>query len=586
MIGLWLAAAMAPLGVAGAQALVGLAPDVSSVPVRRVLTWLAPLAVLPVAVLGLVAPGGSAVEVSWLLVGTTFSLDHVGRALLVMTAMLYGLALLMVARSADERATALSGLLLLCFTANAGVFVAADVVTLYLCFTVMSLVGYALVIHDRSSQARRAGRIYLILAVTGEAAVLVAAMLAVFSGGLRLADTPAAVAGTEHTELIVALLWVGFGIKAGVIPLHVWLPLAHPAAPTPASAVLSGAMITAGLAGWLRMLPLGEVSMTAWGLVFIGTGLAGAYLAVLAGVVQRTAKAALAYSSVSQMGLLSVVVGAGLLVPDLAGLLAATAVVYAAHHGLVKAALFFGVGLWGYHGAGPAKWVVLAGMAVAGLALAGWPFTSGYLAKYATKDALAGITPAGVGLDSLLVLVGTGSTLLVARALWLLRDTSAQDRRWGPTLTGWLGLIGSSFPFLLWAARLGPEVTLPGWSDPSAWWSQGWPVLLGVGLVAVVLTLRRVPRASRTLARPRVEVPPGDVVVLEERAAALLADRVGRLVEVLTRGYRGAGRLLQRIPSPAGWVNVAEQHLAVWRTSGTALLGMVAVLLMLVWWGR
>src|SRR5690625_4744196 len=195
------------------------------------------------------------------------------------------------------------------------------------------------------------------------------------------------------------------------------------------------------------------------------------------------------------MGLLSVVVGAGLLVPDLAGLLAATAVVYAAHHGLVKAALFFGVGLWGYHGAGPAKWVVLAGMAVAGLALAGWPFTSGYLAKYATKDALAGITPAGVGLDSLLVLVGTGSTLLVARALWLLRDTSAQDRRWGPTLTGWLGLIGSSIPFLLWAARLGPEATLPGGSDPAAGRAQGGPGPLGEGRGAGVAAQRRTPPA-------------------------------------------------------------------------------------------
>jgi formate hydrogenlyase subunit 3/multisubunit Na+/H+ antiporter MnhD subunit len=64
-------------------------------------------------------------------------------------------------------------------------------------------------------------------------------------------------------DLIVGLLVAGFGIKAGVLGLHVWLPLAHPAAPFAASAVLSGAMIKAGLVGWLRLLPLGEVALPA-----------------------------------------------------------------------------------------------------------------------------------------------------------------------------------------------------------------------------------------------------------------------------------------------------------------------------------
>ena len=64
---------------------------------------------------------------------------------------------------------------------------------------------------------------------------------------------------------LLFLLVIGFGIKLGVVPLHFWLPLAHPVAPTPASAVLSGAMIKAGLLGWMRFLPLGEVAMPKWG---------------------------------------------------------------------------------------------------------------------------------------------------------------------------------------------------------------------------------------------------------------------------------------------------------------------------------
>lgn len=77
----------------------------------------------------------------------------------------------------------------------------------------------------------------------------------------RLADVPAAVAASPLRNELIVLLLVSLGIKAGLVPLHVWLPLAHPVAPTPASAVLSGAMIKAGLLGWLRFIPFG---LAAW----------------------------------------------------------------------------------------------------------------------------------------------------------------------------------------------------------------------------------------------------------------------------------------------------------------------------------
>lgn len=597
MIVLWLTAALVPLAVALGLAVVGLLPDRIVQFWRRWLMRVAPVTVLPAAWLGVAgsansgSTGSAADEVSlpWLLLGTFFRLDQLGRPLLVMTAVLYGLALVMVARSGTSRAPALSGLLLLCFVANAGVFVAADVITLYLCFTVMSLVGYALVIHDRTTDARRSGRIYLFLAVAGETAVLVAAMLVVRAGGLDLSNTAEVVAGAEHTGWIVALLWVGFGIKVGVVPLHVWLPLAHPAAPTPASAVLSGAMITAGLAGWLRMMPLGEVAMPGWGLVFVAGGLVGAYAAVVLGVMQAKAKAVLAYSSISQMGLLSALVGAALIAPDQTEALIGAAVLYAVHHGLIKAALFFGVGLWRSHSAGAGRWVLIAGLALAGLSLGGLPWTSGYLAKYAAKEAADGVGIAGLDLASALVLVGAGSTVLLARTLWLLVharvDAGAVARRVDVMVVAWAVLIAGSIPFVLWTAGVGAGVRLPGWWDLGSWWAQGWPVLAGLAVTAVVLRISAAEVLPDWLGHPDGRaVPPGDLVVVEEWAAIMIRRGVQAGSRVLRAVRDQMSSVAGRVPAPARGFALGETHLATWQTSGVSFLGLLTVFLGLTWW--
>ena len=97
----------------------------------------------------------------------------------------------------------------------------------------------------------------------------------------------------------------------GLVPLHVWLPLAHPAAPMPASAVLSGAIIKAGVIGLIRFLPL-DGSLADWSAGLTSLGLVTAFYAVAVGITQANPKTVLAYSSVSQMGFVAAVLGAGL----------------------------------------------------------------------------------------------------------------------------------------------------------------------------------------------------------------------------------------------------------------------------------
>ncbi len=230
---------------------------------------------------------GARLEVPWLLFGSEFHLDPAARALTLIAALLYGAALMAVSwaklRDAEKGSGALSAFLLLCYVGNIGTYVAADAVSFYLAFALMSFSAVGLVIHYRSQEARRATRIYLIMSVVSETAILAGLILTASAGGYRVSNAPAAVADSEFTTLIVVLLLIGFGVKAGTVPLHVWLPLAHPAAPPAASAVLSGAMVKAGLVGWLRFMPLGEMAMPVVGYTLLGLALLGAFAAAAVG---------------------------------------------------------------------------------------------------------------------------------------------------------------------------------------------------------------------------------------------------------------------------------------------------------------
>ncbi len=183
-------------------------------------------------------------------------------------------------------------------------------------------------------------------------------MLALLPHGetLRIADLVTALSIAPSRGAIMALLIVGFGMKIALVPLHFWMPLTYTAAPIPAAAVLSGAAVKAGLIGLIRFLPFG-VEWPEWGNVLIVAGLTGAFLGVAIGVTQSNPKTVLAYSSVSQMGFLASLLGMGLSRGD-PGIGIVTAF-YAAHHVLVKGALFLAIGVSNEIGRSRFKVVVL-----------------------------------------------------------------------------------------------------------------------------------------------------------------------------------------------------------------------------------
>jgi formate hydrogenlyase subunit 3/multisubunit Na+/H+ antiporter MnhD subunit len=204
--------------------------------------------------------------------------------------------------------------------------------------------------HDKAD-VREASWIYLVATHLGTAFLLpMLLLMAKRADGLdfdRLAQM--AVPQPALATGLFVLAVVGFGAKAGFFPLHVWLPEAHPAAPSHVSAVLSGLLIKTGIYGLLRFLPLFGTPFEWQGWVFIAIGLASAVFGLLMALGQRDIKRILAYSSVENIGIIAIALGIGIVGlaranATLAAVGLAAVILHVFNHALFKSALFLGAG--------------------------------------------------------------------------------------------------------------------------------------------------------------------------------------------------------------------------------------------------
>jgi len=234
-----------------------------------------------------------------------------------------------------------------------GVFLADGVIGFLLAWELMSLTTAALVAteHETASH-RRAAYVYLVMSHVGTGCLL-AGFLVLTS----LAGSPAfaaVLAGSLATgslrDVLFVLFLVGFGVKAGLIPLHVWLPEAHPAAPSSVSALMSGVLINTGLYGLLRVCVFGlGVPRWDWGVSFALLGALSALLGVLYALTQGDLKRMLAYSTIENAGIVLLGFGAGMLAlsagrAELAALGLAASLYHVLNHAVFKGLLFLGAG--------------------------------------------------------------------------------------------------------------------------------------------------------------------------------------------------------------------------------------------------
>lgn len=461
---------------------------------RQAYRYCLPILPLPALLVGLLAGSDWELELSGLLLGGLWGVDELRRAFLLLTATLWLIGgVFAIGYLKDHNLRRFCVFWALTLAGNLGLVMAQDVASFYSFFALMTFAGYGLVVHEGTEEANRAGRVYLAMAVVGEMAILTGLLMAAQQAGSGLlTDLPAAIAVADRRWLILLLLLAGFGVKAGLPLLHFWLPLAHPVAPTPASAVLSGAMIKAGLLGWLVILPFGEVSLPAWGNALVMLGAVGSLGGALLGVRQQRAKAVLAYSSISQMGLMTLMVGAALANADYAAPLFAVMALYVLHHGLAKGCLFLSTAMALPSSRG-GQWLMWLLIALPGLSLAGLPFTSGAASKLAMKELLKPDSFSFAMAPYLPALMSAGAVatmMLVWRFLWVQRDAARIDGNPAFLWLGW-GLATAASLMLFWLLPWPQAVPQKAWLMAMVQnaWSLVWPILVATLLAAMALRL-------------------------------------------------------------------------------------------------
>jgi formate hydrogenlyase subunit 3/multisubunit Na+/H+ antiporter MnhD subunit len=313
------------------------------------------------------------------------------------------------------------------------VLVADDAYVFMVMWELMALSSFFLVTTNHTIPAiRRAGYLYLLIAHVGALAILLAfGVLQANTGDYTFDNMRAQALSPFWASVAFLLAFFGFGAKAGFLPLHVWLPEAHPAAPSPVSALMSGVMLKTAIYGLLRVgFEILPTQYAWWGVLALAVGLATALFGVVFAAIQTDMKRLLAYSSIENIGLLAVGIGLALLftgyrMPALAAL-ALTAVLYhALNHAFFKSLLFLGTGAV-LHATGERNlgklggllrympwvgWLALVGV----LAAAGLPPLNGFVSEWLLLQSfLFTLGLPGTFINNLVPVVAAGVALVAA----------------------------------------------------------------------------------------------------------------------------------------------------------------------------
>ncbi len=284
---------------------------------------------------------------------------------------------------------------LLTLGATMGVFLAGDLFTAFVFFEVMSFTSFTWVIQEETPGAVRAANTYLAVAVIGGLVALMGLFLLQKElGTTRIAELHALAAASGSKGVLYtagACILFGFGAKAGMFPLHIWLPKAHPVAPAPASALLSGVLTKSGIWGILAVSCNLFRNDPAWGAAILLLGCVTMFLGALLALFSIDLKRTLACSSMSQIGFILVGIGVMGLLGDENALAARGAFLHMVNHSLFKLVLFLcaGVVYMNLHkldlneirGFGRGKPLLQAAFLLGALGIGGIPLLNGYISK-------------------------------------------------------------------------------------------------------------------------------------------------------------------------------------------------------------
>ncbi len=284
---------------------------------------------------------------------------------------------------------------LVTFGATIGVFLSVDLYTTFIYFEIMSFTSYVMVIHDQKEEAMKAGEVYIAVAVIGGLTMLMGLFLLYNTlGTLHMEQLNDAMSNGVDLSMVMLsglLILVGFGAKAGLYPLHIWLPKAHPVAPAPASALLSGILTKAGVYGMIVLAKELFRENTNWAMLMLILGVITMVLGAVLALFSNNLKRTLACSSMSQIGFITVGIAMSIFLGSHNTLAIRGVVLHMANHSLIKLLLFMAAGviysnthqldLNKIQGYGRKKWGLMILFLIGALGIGGIPLFNGYVSK-------------------------------------------------------------------------------------------------------------------------------------------------------------------------------------------------------------
>lgn len=397
-------------------------------------------------------------QLPWFLgFGLVYDVDFIGGLFALVVAIVWFLATIFAREymALERNQTRFYIFFIFTLGATLGVFLAGDLFSLFLFFELMTFAAYVLVIHEQDSAAIEAGNVYLYMSVIGGLCLLaVIFLLQHLTGSTGFQPALDYIVAAGFNPWVVLFLVIGgFGVKAGMIPLHIWLPKAHPVAPSPASALLSALMIKAGAYGFIRFLltvltPIADQSLwsysQAFGYLFLIIGAVTMVGGGLMALINSSMKRILAYSSISQMGYILYSLGIAGFMGELGAMGMAGAWIHILNHAFYKSFLFLLVGaiymqtreldinnLGGLRHKMP--WV-FGFMLVAAAGITGVPGFNGYLSKVIIHGAILEAMavhdlPRLIWLERIFVITG-GLTVAYITKLWISIFGGKLAQRW------------------------------------------------------------------------------------------------------------------------------------------------------------
>ncbi|MBI5788410.1 MAG: hypothetical protein HZA78_06115 [Candidatus Schekmanbacteria bacterium] len=394
--------------------------------------------------------------------GINFYLDGLSLFFCLFTSLIWSLASIYgyAYLHTDKGMQRYTGAWLLALSANLGLVIAEDLLTFFLFWELLSLSAYLLISHEQDEAALYAGKKYLALSLPGGICLL-GGILILHTGTNSLqwsALWQNAGLSIQNWRIALTLILLGLMVKCGLMPLHIWLPDAHPAAPTPASALLSGVMIKAGAYGMIRLAQgyLQSYAVSPWtvqghqlGYILLWVGLINMLLGVGLALFQSNAKRLLAYHSISQMGYIVLGIGMCLYWGEATAL--SGSLYHVVNHALFKSSLFLIVGviywqtgklnlkeLGGWFKLLPLLFVLAL---IASLGISGIPLFNGYVSKTLLHTCLSdGLKNFPVHfswepqiMEGIFILTGAGTLASFIKFMWFIFIQPAYEKQ--PTKT-------------------------------------------------------------------------------------------------------------------------------------------------------